>query len=79
MRYFQCGADMSLIPVTGEPCLLNIPSLNTTRRATKLAKLVSVSALPVVVHKASLSHSSCAWVMQEWFNVTRVYCARLSL
>lgn len=70
---------MSLIPVTGEPCLLNSPSLNTTRHATKVAKLVSVGALPVVVHKASLTHSSCAWFMQDWFNVTRVCCAGLSL
>jgi hypothetical protein len=56
MSYFQCGADMSLIPVTGEHCLLNSPSVNTTRCATKVAKLVSVGALPVVVHKASLAH-----------------------
>jgi len=79
MSYFQCGADMSLVPVTGEPCLLNSHSLNTTRRATKVAKLVSVCALLVVTHKASLTHCSCVWVMQKWFNVTRVYCARLSL
>jgi len=79
MSYFQCGADMSLIPVTGEPCLLNSPSLNTTRRATKVAELVNVGALLVVIHKASLAHSGCVWVMQKWFNVTRVCCARLSL
>jgi len=42
MSCFQCGADMSLIPVTGEPCLLNSPSLNTTSSATKVAELVNV-------------------------------------
>jgi hypothetical protein len=69
MSYFQCGADVSSIPVTEEPCLLNSPSLNTMRCATKVAKLVSVGALPVVVHEASLAHSSCTCIMQEWFNL----------
>ena len=31
ISHFQCGSDMSLIPVTGEPCLLNSPSLNTNK------------------------------------------------